>query len=64
MLKQEELKSWKKIQETKKKTDDIFYLKKRNEDFIKMVFIFLMIFFKQLVIFTIFVKKHVHTSVI
>ncbi|KRW99660.1 Ankyrin repeat-containing domain [Pseudocohnilembus persalinus] len=31
LLKQEELKSWKKISDTKKKTDDIFYLKKNQE---------------------------------
>jgi len=32
LLKQEEMKTWKKIEETKKKTTDINGLKKRNEE--------------------------------
>ena len=32
LLKQEEMKTWKKIEETKKRTNDIQSLKKRNED--------------------------------
>lgn len=32
LLKQEEMKTWKKIEETKKRTGDITTLKKRNED--------------------------------
>lgn len=32
LLKQEEMKTWKKIEETKKKTGDILGLKRRNED--------------------------------
>ncbi len=32
MLKQEEMKTWKKIEETKKRTNEIQSLKKRNED--------------------------------
>lgn len=32
LLKQEELKSWKKIEETKKKAREIYLLKKKNED--------------------------------
>lgn len=32
LLKQEEMKTWKKIEETKKRTGDIHGLKKRNED--------------------------------
>ena len=32
LLKQEEMKTWKKIEETKKRTNEIHHLKKRNED--------------------------------
>lgn len=32
LLKQEEMKTWKKIEETKKRTNDITNLKKRNEE--------------------------------
>jgi len=32
LLKQEEMKTWKKIEETKKRTGDISGLKKRNEE--------------------------------
>ena len=32
LLKQEELKSWKKIEETKKKAREIYLLKKKNEE--------------------------------
>lgn len=32
LLKQEELRSWKKIEETKKKAKEVYELKKRNED--------------------------------
>lgn len=32
LLKQEEMKTWKKIEETKKRTGDITGLKKRNEE--------------------------------
>jgi len=32
LLKQEEMKTWKKIEETKKRTNDITGLKKRNEE--------------------------------
>ena len=32
LLKQEELKSWKKIEETKKKAKEVYLLKKKNED--------------------------------
>ena len=32
LLKQEEMKTWKKIEETKKRTGDITNLKKRNEE--------------------------------
>jgi hypothetical protein len=32
LLKQEEMKTWKKIEETKKRTGDIHGLKKRNEE--------------------------------
>ena len=32
LLKQEEMKTWKKIEETKKRTTDITGLKKRNEE--------------------------------
>jgi hypothetical protein len=32
LLKQEEMKTWKKIEETKKRTNEIQSLKKRNED--------------------------------
>lgn len=37
LLKQEELRSWKKIQETKKKTDQILHLKKQNETRVQLV---------------------------
>ncbi len=32
LLKQEEMKTWKKIEETKKRTSDVVQLKQRNED--------------------------------
>ena len=32
LLKQEELKAWKKIEETKRKAREVFLLKKKNED--------------------------------
>jgi len=32
LLKQEELKTWKKIEETKKKAYEIYILKKKNEE--------------------------------
>ncbi len=32
LLKQEELKSWKKIEETKKKAKEVYMLKKKNEE--------------------------------
>ena len=32
LLKQEEIKTWKKIDDTKKRTNEILSLKKRNED--------------------------------
>lgn len=32
LLKQEELKSWKKIEETKKKAREVFVLKRKNEE--------------------------------
>jgi hypothetical protein len=37
LLKQEEMKTWKKIEETKKRTNDIHGLKKRNEDKVQKV---------------------------
>ena len=37
LLKQEEMKTWKKIEETKKKTTDILGLKRRNEDRLRKV---------------------------
>jgi len=37
LLKQEEMKTWKKIDDTKKKTNDILSLKKRNEEKIQKV---------------------------
>ena len=37
LLKQEEMKTWKKIEETKKRTGEITTLKKRNEDKIQKV---------------------------
>ena len=37
LLKQEEMKTWKKIEETKKRTGDITTLKKRNEDKVQKV---------------------------
>jgi hypothetical protein len=39
LLKQEELKSWKKIEETKKKAKEIYILKKKNEEKIYEVMI-------------------------
>lgn len=41
LLKQEEMKTWKKIEETKKRTGDITNLKKRNEEKVQKVSIFL-----------------------
>lgn len=37
LLKQEEMKTWKKIEETKKRTTDITGLKKRNEEKVQKV---------------------------
>ena len=37
LLKQEEMKTWKKIEETKKRTNDISNLKKRNEEKVQNV---------------------------
>ena len=37
LLKQEELKSWKKIEETKKKAKEVYLLKKKNEEKIREV---------------------------
>jgi len=37
LLKQEEMKTWKKIEETKKRTNDISNLKKRNEEKVQKV---------------------------
>lgn len=37
LLKQEEMKTWKKIEETKKRTNEIHNLKKRNEDKVQKV---------------------------
>ncbi len=37
LLKQEEMKTWKKIDDTKKRTGEILQLKKRNEDRIQKV---------------------------
>ena len=37
LLKQEEMKTWKKIDDTKKRTGEILTLKKRNEDRIQKV---------------------------
>jgi len=37
LLKQEEMKTWKKIDDTKKRTGEILTLKKRNEDKIQKV---------------------------
>jgi hypothetical protein len=37
LLKQEEMKTWKKIEETKKRTSDIHNLKKRNEEKVQKV---------------------------
>ena len=37
LLKQEEMKTWKKIEETKKRTNDITNLKKRNEEKVQKV---------------------------
>ena len=41
LLKQEEMKTWKKIEETKKRTNDITGLKKRNEERVQKVSIHL-----------------------
>jgi len=41
LLKQEEMKTWKKIEETKKRTSDVVQLKVRNEDRIQKVSSFL-----------------------
>lgn len=38
LLKQEELKSWKKIEETKKKAREVFLLKKKNEEKMREVY--------------------------
>lgn len=38
LLKQEELKSWKKIEETKKKAREVFLLKKKNEERMREVY--------------------------
>ena len=37
LLKQEEMKTWKKIEETKKRTGEIHNMKKRNEDKVNKV---------------------------
>ena len=37
LLKQEEMKTWKKIDDTKKRTNEILSLKKRNEDKVQKV---------------------------
>ena len=37
LLKQEEIKTWKKIDDTKKRTNEILSLKKRNEERIQKV---------------------------
>jgi hypothetical protein len=37
LLKQEEMKTWKKIDDTKKRTNEILSLKKRNEEKIQKV---------------------------
>lgn len=37
LLKQEEMKTWKKIEETKKRTNEISHLKKRNEEKVQKV---------------------------
>ena len=37
LLKQEEMKTWKKIEDTRKRTNEIVSLKNRNEDRIRMV---------------------------
>lgn len=39
MLKQEEMKTWKKIEETKKRTSEIHNLKHRNEEKVQKVLI-------------------------
>ncbi len=41
LLKQEEMKTWKKIEETKKRTNDIHQLKQRNEEKGQKVYILL-----------------------
>jgi len=38
LLKQEEMKTWKKIEDAKKRTNDIANSKKRNEDKVQKVF--------------------------
>lgn len=37
LLKQEEMKTWKKIEETKKRTNELHGLKKRNEEKVQKV---------------------------
>jgi hypothetical protein len=37
LLKQEEMKTWKKIEDTRKRTNEIVSLKNRNEERIRMV---------------------------
>jgi hypothetical protein len=37
LLKQEEMKTWKKIEETKKRTNEISHLKRRNEEKVQKV---------------------------
>ena len=44
MLKQEEMKTWKKIEETKKRTGEIHNLKRRNEDKVQKVRLKFLIF--------------------
>jgi len=39
LLKQEEMKTWKKIEETKKRTNELHGLKKRNEEKVQKVFL-------------------------
>lgn len=41
LLKQEEMKTWKKIEDTRKRTNEIVSLKNRNEDRIRQVSIFI-----------------------
>lgn len=44
LLKQEELKAWKKIEETKKKAQNAYTLKKKNEEKQEMVCSFFLVF--------------------